>query len=49
MHYKRKKYKYKKSSDLDRSSKSWSYGANIAKEVVSRKEFKKQLLTRSFE
>jgi hypothetical protein len=49
MHYKKKKYKFKKSTFLDRSLTGWTYGGKIAKEVISRAEFKKELLTKSFE
>lgn len=49
MHYKRKKYKFKKSKFLDKELLSYEYGRAIAKEVVSRKEFRKELLEKSFE
>ena len=41
MNYKRKKYKYKKSNELDSGLKHWSYGRAIAKEAALRQEFKK--------
>jgi len=39
--HKNKKYKYKKSRVLSRSLQCWSYGRQIAKEVIERQEFKK--------
>ena len=41
MHYKKKKYKYKKSNVLDSSIKGWNYGGAIAREIINRQEFKK--------
>jgi hypothetical protein len=49
MHYKKKKCKFKKSSELDRSLQGWTYQGKIAREVISRKEFKQQMLTKEFE
>ena len=40
MNHKLKKYKYRKSRELNSSLKNWSYSRKIAKEVVLRKEFK---------
>jgi hypothetical protein len=45
MNYKKKKYKYKKSSDLTKKKLShWSYGHAIAKECLFYNEFKKDIL-----
>jgi len=49
MHYKRKKSKFKKSSELDRSLQGWTYQGKIAREVINRREFKQQLLTKAFD
>ena len=43
MNYKKKKYKYNKGKVLSMSLRGWSYGGQIAKEVVSRQEFKKEI------
>jgi hypothetical protein len=49
MHYKRKKSKFKKSSELDRNLQGWTYQGKIAREVINRREFKQQLLTKTFD